>query len=344
MGKVFFTKKQKAKMRERRRKKKMSMQQDDSAENNSNNSTNDLTSVTPEDEQDISSIGKKRQRSENKKSPFDFTFKVIEGKTQVLVPAHLSNKEAKKFRKECRRQLREEGKDDENIAFMVSDDFPSKKRRKQYPSIKELLEEKKQAEKVEKEELKRQEKIQDIPETLKAQYVALDCEMVGIGTGGKKSALARVSLVDWEKNVVLDSFVKVPIRVTDFRTHVSGVEPKHIKDSTAMDVEKCRELVASLLKDKILIGHALANDLKALLLTHPKLKIRDTAKYRPFQRFHNGKWRPRKLRDLVKENLKGKESFQEGEHDSVQDAMATMELFQLVQSAWEKEIASKINK
>jgi RNA exonuclease 4 len=109
-----------------------------------------------------------------------------------------------------------------------------------------------------------------------------------------------------------------------------------------MDVHKCRELVAKLLKDKILVGHALTNDLKALMLTHPKEKIRDTAKYRPFQRYGNGKWRARKLRDLVKENLKGKEGFQESEHDSVQDASATMELFQLVYSQWEKELANKV--
>jgi RNA exonuclease 4 len=158
----------------------------------------------------------------------------------------------------------------------------------------------------------------------------LDCEMVGIGTDGKKSALARVSIVDWDMNVILDSFVKVPIRVTDFRTHVSGVEPKHIKNANAMDETKCRDLVASLLKGKVLVGHALTNDLKALMLTHPKHNLRDTAKHRPFQRFANGKWRARKLRDLVKENLKGREGFQVAEHDSVQDAQATMEIFQLV--------------
>jgi RNA exonuclease 4 len=76
-------------------------------------------------------------------------------------------------------------------------------------------------------------------------------------------------------------------------------------------------------------------------MSHPKESIRDTAKYRPFQRYGNGKWRPRKLRDLVKENLKGKDGFQEGEHDSVQDAKASMELFQVVFSQWEKELENK---
>ena len=153
--------------------------------------------------------------------------------------------------------------------------------------------------------------------------------------------MARVSIVDWDLNVVLDTFVKVPIRVTDFRTHVSGVEAKHIKDKNAMAVEECRNKVAEILKDKVLVGHALTNDFSALMLSHPKAKIRDTAKYRPFQRYGNGKWRPRKLRDLVKENLKGKDGFQEGEHDSVEDARRTMELFQVVRSHWEKELLHK---
>jgi len=43
--------------------------------------------------------------------------------------------------------------------------------------------------------------------------LALDCEMVGIGTDGKKSVLARASLVDWNGDTVFDSFVQVPTRV-----------------------------------------------------------------------------------------------------------------------------------
>ncbi|CAB1114692.1 unnamed protein product [Ectocarpus sp. CCAP 1310/34] len=36
----------------------------------------------------------------------------------------------------------------------------------------------------------------------KAQYVALDCEMVGVGPGGCRSALARCCLVDWDGNTM----------------------------------------------------------------------------------------------------------------------------------------------
>ena len=391
MGKPFFTKKQKAKMRERRKKKKLTNLHDNDADDNDIHKEMDTTNTTsnttidsslPDPEKNLIN-SKKRPRVDEEEIQIDtsnmngtiknddnnaiiitqsqsttplspeLTTKIMDGKLYVLLPSDLSPKDTKKFRKDARRKLREhENNNNEEqlhtIEFVTEEEMPSlqpskkKRKQKEFPSIKELLKQKRHIEEIQKVENKLKDKLNAIPEAVRSQYVAMDCEMVGIGTDGRKSALARVSLVDWNHNVVLDTFVKVPIRVTDFRTHVSGVEPKHIKNQNAMDVKKCRELVAKLLKDKILVGHALTNDLKALMLTHQKEKIRDTAKYRPFQRYGNGKWRARKLRDLVKENLKGKDGFQENEHDSVQDATATMELFQLVYSQWEKELANKV--
>jgi RNA exonuclease 4 len=345
MGKPFFTKKEKAKMRERRKKqRKATHNEDDKTEKNSleQRSTEEETKKRSRSEEDNKE--KWAFPAEKKQNSIKITTKIVQGKLHVLVPSSLSSKDAKKFRKDARRSLKKEGKGDENIEFVVSHDISHssyQKKKKKFPSIKELLEEKRVAEKEEKEKQKQQKQLDDIPDAIKTQYIAMDCEMVGIGTDGKKSALARVSLVDWHGNTVLDTFVKVPIRVTDFRTHVSGVEPKHLKEKSAMEVDQCRVLVASLLKSKILVGHALSNDLKALMLLHPKSMIRDTSKYRPFQAYRNGKWRPRKLRDLAIENLSGKEGFQSGEHDSVEDAKTTLELFQLVQKQWEKEVANK---
>ena len=394
MAKPFFTKKQKAKMRERRKKIKQleasKKQEGDSSSVRNNdvdiNNDDPTLSVVTNDE---SKPSKKRSREEalshekstNLSSSSDllelssslgFAAMIMNGKLVVTVPSSVSGKDAKKFRKDARRKLRTEGVIDDaatrEIEFISQDqtkqqqgqdadsnNTSNKKRKKNFPSIQELLQQKKHEKEVQKENDRKEKKLQQIPDEYKNRYVAMDCEMVGIGTDGKKSALARVSLVDWNMNVVLDTFVQVPTRVTDFRTHVSGVSPKHINpmSSNAMDVKKCRDQVAKILQDKILVGHALSNDLKALLLQHPKHMIRDTAKYRPFQRYGNNKWRPRKLRDLVKEHLLNSNSknnngsnidfdgFQESSHDSVQDAKATMELFQLVHTQWEKEITSK---
>jgi RNA exonuclease 4 len=390
MGKPFFTKKQKAQMRQRRKKKTTlavvegmlwrnggmptpEAQPDNTLTNRTEQSqvpskkrprhgSDDQEQIVDADSAEAktsttTSEGETRGNGSSSSSPpsMELTTKTMDGKLYVLIPSDLPTKAAKKFRKDARRQLRDLGRHEHgdcDIEFATQEEMPSlrpnnhskkaKTATKEFPSIKELLKQKHEMEQQRRDEAKLQEKLNMIPEAVRAQYVALDCEMVGIGTEGRKSALARVSLVDWNLNVLLDTFVQVPIRVTDFRTHVSGVEPKHLKNQNgAMDVKECRDKVAQLIKGKVLVGHALTNDFKALMLTHPKDKIRDTSKYRPFQRYGNGKWRARKLRDLVKENLKGKEGFQEGEHDSVQDARATMELFQVVYSQWEKDISNK---
>ena len=129
---------------------------------------------------------------------------------------------------------------------------------------------------------------------------------------------------------------------SDFRTHVSGVTAADIRASKgAMKEKECREKVAQILKGILLVVHALTNDLHALLITHPKADNRDTAKYKPFQRLGRTKWRPRKLRDLVKENL-DMSIQQEGQaHDSTEDAKATMLLFRTAREEWEKELEEK---
>lgn len=112
----------------------------------------------------------------------------------------------------------------------------------------------------------------------------------------------------------------------------------------AMKESECRDKVAQLLRGKVLVGHALTNDLHALLITHPKKDIRDTAKYRPFQRLGGTKWRPRKLRDLVQENLE-MAIQQEGQaHDSTIDAKATMLLFRSAREEWERELEEKASR
>lgn len=173
----------------------------------------------------------------------------------------------------------------------------------------------------------------------KARYVAIDCEMVGVGPNGKKSALARVSLVDWDLQVIFDTYVQVMDRVTDYRTHVSGIRRKHLKGPNAMNCRKCRETVAELLQDKVLVGHGLENDFDVLHLIHPDEKIRDTSLYQPLQRLDNGKWKPRKLRELVHQYL-GVDDFQQGEHDSIHDARAVMQLYHLFYQEWERNIGN----
>ena len=377
---IFISKKQKALMRERRRRQKKNpkdeetigerhdlegnvgqkRKRDGSDDNDTNTHNND-----DKGNGDSSAVGD------------DLAGLVVQQTRTIVVPAILSGKDLRKFRKEARRQARKDGIDDGMLRFIEpsgkdgtdrsekrkkgstradTDEShrPQKKQRqktdqpqqakKSFPSIKAILREQQERELKEEEARKRKAADGSLPTEYKQKYLALDCEMVGIGTEGKKSALARVSLIDWDGKPVMDTFVKVPSRVTDFRTWVSGVEPKHIRGDNAIEPKECRERVAALLKNKILVGHALSNDLKALLMQHPKEDIRDTARYQPYQRFSGTKWRPRKLRDLAKQHL-GLEIQQEGvSHDSVDDAKAAMELFKRAREDWEKELTSDLKR
>jgi RNA exonuclease 4 len=286
--------------------------------------------------------------------------------TTITVPQNLSSQEAKKFRKDARRRARAQDQPEDQLTFVVEGQAPAptagkgetgegngngnrkKRAKKQFPRINDLLSEHAAQQKEDAEKAARVAADDALPPAEKARYVALDCEMVGVGADGRKSALARASAVDWNGKVLLDAFVRVPERVTDFRTRVSGVRPNDIKptNAAALDHEECRRTVGALLVGKVLVGHALKNDLGVLLLGHPREDVRDTARYKPFMRAtgrSGGKLRPRKLRDLVYEKL-GRRIQVEGEaHCSVDDAQASMDLFKCVRGPWEKELSAKVS-
>ncbi|KAJ7948704.1 RNA exonuclease 4 [Quillaja saponaria] len=138
--------------------------------------------------------------------------------------------------------------------------------------------------------------------------VAMDCEMVGV-SHGNKSALGRVTLVNRWGNVIYDEFVRPVERVVDFRTKISGIRPRDLRK-----------------------GHALHNDLKALLLSHPKKDLRDTSEYQPFLKESSR----RSLKHLAAEFL-GVE-IQNGEHCPIEDARAAMLLYQRSKKEWEKSV------
>jgi RNA exonuclease 4 len=349
MPNVFISKKAKAAMRLRRKRK----QKHEPKNGESKPPVNGV-------------VGKRKREGEDSVS-------VLVPSNQIKMPEGLTGKMARKFRKDARRKARMEGKDETALIFVNADgnevqtineqqaggskvildgdvgnfdnpdasSEPKRKRRnpKSFPRINDLIAE-------HEENMKRQKELdsrKSVPVEEQAKYVALDCEMVGIGAGGKQSALARVSITAWDASVLMDTFVQVPDRVTDFRTHVSGVRARDIKARTskAMELHACRGKVGSMLDGKILIGHALKNDLSALMLDHPKADIRDTAKYRPFMRPSGrggGKMRPRKLRDLVKEHLDLDIQVEGEEHCSIDDAQATMKLYQFAKDKWDKEL------
>ncbi|PIK60104.1 RNA exonuclease 4 [Apostichopus japonicus] len=167
------------------------------------------------------------------------------------------------------------------------------------------------------------------------KYVGLDCEMVGIGPNGKENMLARVSIVNQHGLCIYDKFVAPQEEVTNFRSEVTGITSKDLQNADNFSL--VQEEVSSILKGRILVGHALHNDLKVLFLTHPKSMIRDTSTYKKFKEMSKGnKPKLKKLSEMVL-----KVRIQEGAHNSVQDAQAAMKLFMLHRINWEKELAKQ---
>lgn len=104
--------------------------------------------------------------------------------------------------------------------------------------------------------------------------------------------MARVSLVNQFGKCIYDKFVKPTERVTDYRTSVSGIRPVDIKDgettksrrpakmtnclclmcqflitvhvTAGEDVRTVQKEVADILKGRIVVGHAIHNDLKVV--------------------------------------------------------------------------------
>ncbi|GAA6010156.1 hypothetical protein JCM11491_005367 [Sporobolomyces phaffii] len=163
-------------------------------------------------------------------------------------------------------------------------------------------------------------------------YLALDCEMVGVGPSGVESTLARVSIVNYHGHTVLDRFVRPREKVTDYRTWVSGVREEDLRNAPSF--QEVQKEVATLLKDRILVGHALSNDTNVLLLSHPWHMTRDTSNYSPLQGLTKTK-KP-SLRTLAKLVLGV--DIQAGEHSSVTDARATMAIYRSQKSAWEDSL------
>ena len=168
------------------------------------------------------------------------------------------------------------------------------------------------------------------------KYIAIDCEMVGVGpTPDSDSALARVSIVNYHGHQLYDSFVKTKEAVTDYRTFVSGITPQLLE--SARTLEAVQKDVARLLDGKILVGHAVRNDLDALLLGHPRRDIRDTSRHLGYRQLAGGK--TPSLKKLAREIL-GMD-IQAGEHSSIEDARATMLLFRREKEGFEREHTKK---
>ena len=203
------------------------------------------------------------------------------------------------------------------------------------------------------------------PSAQVGKYIAIDCEMVGThsitplsvpahnqaaNSTPEYSILARVSIVNYAGQTLYDTYVLPPpgVTISDYRTRWSGITPRHLDPNNTTSNPKLFEVaqaeVAALLADRVLIGHAIKNDLEVLGLSHPRRDIRDTSRHPKFRALTattpGGKGRTPSLKRLSEEilGLRIQGDDKKG-HSSVEDARATMALFKKEKADFEREHA-----
>ncbi|KAF3855177.1 hypothetical protein F7725_023232 [Dissostichus mawsoni] len=151
--------------------------------------------------------------------------------------------------------------------------------------------------------------------------VALDCEMVGTGPGGRCSALARCSVLDYHGNVLYDKYVRPCHPVTDYRTRWSGIRRHHLYN--AVPFNQAREEILRILEGKVVVGHAIYNDFEVLDTVLPGHMVRDTCTTRYLSRLAGfPRERCSSLKILASKLLDRK--------------------IQLVEGEWEQELQNKL--
>ncbi|XP_053175184.1 apoptosis-enhancing nuclease [Scomber japonicus] len=175
----------------------------------------------------------------------------------------------------------------------------------------------------------------------RTMVVALDCEMVGTGPGGRCSELARCSILDYHGNVLYDKYIRPCQVVTDFRTRWSGIRRHHLRNATPF--AQAREEVLGILEGKVVVGHSIYNDFDALDMLHPVHMVRDTSTTRFLSRLAGfPRERCPSLKILANKLLNRKIQVGKQGHCSVEDARAALDLYKLVEGEWEQELQNRM--
>ncbi|KAG0659836.1 RNA exonuclease 3, partial [Maudiozyma exigua] len=147
----------------------------------------------------------------------------------------------------------------------------------------------------------------------KKNVLALDCEMAFTSKGFE---MVRLTIVDFfSSKTLFDEIVEPFGDVVDLNTLFSGIHVGDMKKAIPYEGIMDRILTSDLInRNSILIGHGLENDLNVMRIIHDR--IIDTAIL-----YSDGKYKT-SLKNLTFETLS--EKIQTGEHDSSQDAIATM--------------------
>jgi hypothetical protein len=207
----------------------------------------------------------------------------------------------------------------------------------------------------------------DAPMTKRDLYFSLYCERVAIGgkhgeitesleqseapleAAKSSDAVARVTMINWESEIILDTFVVVPVPVTNF--YDTGITAHDVAADSpnAKSFAEVRRTVESRLKGKILIGHDVQYHLSSLGLSHPPTDTRDCCGF--FSEYgmqQEGKEEANKedgsLDVICKQRLQ--RSLPPSGHSErpMQSCLAALDLYKKYRKEWEEFLISESRK
>ncbi|XP_077425079.1 interferon-stimulated gene 20 kDa protein [Vanacampus margaritifer] len=170
--------------------------------------------------------------------------------------------------------------------------------------------------------------------------VALDCEMVGTGPGGSCSELARCSILDYHGNILYDKYIQPCHPVIDYRTPWSGIRPHHLQDATPY--AQARIEIVDILEGKVVVGHSVYNDFRVLSMQRPRHLVRDTGATHLLRHLAGFPRQRVSLKILAGKLLNRRIQVGRNGHCSVEDALAALDLYKLVECEWEWELQSPL--
>ncbi|TDL13267.1 hypothetical protein BD410DRAFT_735571, partial [Rickenella mellea] len=107
----------------------------------------------------------------------------------------------------------------------------------------------------------------------------------------------------------------------------------------AMHFSEAQVRVANHIRGKVIIGHALWQDLSVLGIAHPAIDTRDVALYQPFLNALRSPNQIIGLQTLMWHMMRRR--IQDGPHNSFENATAALDLYRSHSRAWELAIVSK---
>ncbi|KAI1666411.1 RNA exonuclease 4 [Pyrenophora tritici-repentis] len=189
---------------------------------------------------------------------------------------------------------------------------------------------------------------------LLTKKIAIDCEMMRSNIG---QVLGRVSVVNYDGKTIFDSFIYYPesVTITGTNEQFSGIRWTDIDPQNgARPFSQVQAQLSELFRARVVIGHDIKKDLRAItmdLTAHlPRLQdvarsatclkfdisVRDTQKYSGYRQYANpGAHQGPNLKNLTQRVL-GR-SIKQGLVSSVEDAVATMEIYRKAEVEIDRE-------